>query len=32
VLPITTASNYDMFIYASGMADGAVINWSALGE
>ena len=32
VRPIATASNYDMFIYATGMADGAVINWSALGE
>jgi prepilin-type N-terminal cleavage/methylation domain-containing protein/prepilin-type processing-associated H-X9-DG protein len=32
VRPITTSCDYSTFIYASGMQDGAVINWSLLGE
>lgn len=32
VRPITVSSNYSMFVYASGMNDGQVINWSQLGQ
>jgi len=32
VRPITTSGSSAMFIYATGMADGAVINFSALGQ
>jgi prepilin-type N-terminal cleavage/methylation domain-containing protein len=32
VRPITIASNYAMYIFASGMADGLVVDYSALGQ
>jgi prepilin-type N-terminal cleavage/methylation domain-containing protein/prepilin-type processing-associated H-X9-DG protein len=32
VRPITTSADRATFIYASGMQDGAIINWSALGQ
>jgi prepilin-type N-terminal cleavage/methylation domain-containing protein/prepilin-type processing-associated H-X9-DG protein len=32
VRPITVSANYSMFVYASGMNDGQVINYSQLGQ
>jgi prepilin-type N-terminal cleavage/methylation domain-containing protein/prepilin-type processing-associated H-X9-DG protein len=32
VRAITTSCDYNNYVYASGMGDGAVINWSLLGE
>jgi prepilin-type N-terminal cleavage/methylation domain-containing protein/prepilin-type processing-associated H-X9-DG protein len=32
VRPITTSADYNTYIYASGMADGTVVNFSLLGE
>lgn len=32
VRPITTSADYNTFIYASGMQDGFIVNFSALGE
>jgi prepilin-type processing-associated H-X9-DG protein len=32
VRPITTSSDWWTYLYASGMQDGQVINWGALGQ